>query len=422
MRIGYFDCFSGASGDMILGALIDAGVSVADLNSVLQQLGLGNVRIESEETNRSHIRGTKAHVRLPENIPETECAGHSHHAGEHSNEADQPKAVHHHGAHEHTTFADIEDLISKSNLDAQVKTDSVRVFSRLAVAEGRIHGTAPEKVTFHEVGALDSIADIVCSVAGMHLLGLNTIYVSPYSVARGYIHSAHGRLPLPAPATMELLQGCEMRLMDFEGELVTPTGAAILTALGVQASPPPFQCERVGYGAGGKQREELANLLRLMVGTTTGDGADEEDFVWVIESNVDDMTPEVFGYLYDRLFAVGALDVFMTPVQMKKSRPGILITCIAPVGKELAAEEILFRETTTFGIRKFLAKRAKLSRDFRTVMTRYGAIRIKIGSRSGQKVTASPEYDDCRRAAEASGVPLKEVYSEATSLARLTLP
>jgi hypothetical protein len=324
-----------------------------------------------------------------------------------------------HEDHHHRGLDDIRHIIEASSLEPDDKESSLRIFSRLAEAEGKIHGHPVDEVHFHEVGATDAIADVVGAVAGIRLLGLERLYVSRFTLGRGFVNSAHGRLPLPAPAAMELLRGFETLATDIEGELVTPTGAAILTAVAEPGPPPPFTIARTGYGAGAADRPELPNLLRLIVGSadmSSLSGA-ETDRLWVVETNVDDMSGELCGHLYERLFSAGAIDVFMTPVHMKKSRPGLVVTCLVPIGSDSDVEQVLFKETTTFGIRKHIVERTKLARETKTVHTRYGEIRVKVG-RLGQKiVTVSPEYEDCRRAAESANVPLKEVYAEATRLA-----
>lgn len=389
MKVGYFDCFSGASGDMILGALIDAGVSVADLNRELAGLGLEGVEVRASETSRCNLRGMKAEVFCP----------HEHHS--------------------HRAFSDIERLIRDSRVKPSVQERSVKVFRRLAEVEGRLHGRPPEDVEFHEIGAIDSIVDIVGSTAGIELLGLERVYVSRFRLGKGFVQSAHGLLPASVPAALELMIGFETETLDIEGELVTPTGAAILTTLAAQSSPPPMTLEKVGYGAGTIERAGLANLLRLSVGRTgAADLGGGYDQVYVIETNVDDMTPEVCGYLYDRLFGAGAIDVYLTPVQMKKSRPGILITCLCPAGAEARVERALFSETSTFGVRRYLVERTKLARELKLIHTPHGDVHVKLGYLDGVLKSVSPEYEDCRKIAEQRGVPLREIYAEASRLAR----
>jgi len=388
MRVGYFDCFSGASGDMILGALIDAGVSVGDLNRELSGLNLPGVEVRASETSRAHLRGIKTEV----------VSAHEHHP--------------------HRSFSDIERLIRGSGLKPSVQDASVRVFRRLAEAEGKLHGQPPEQVRFHEVGAIDSIVDIAGAAAGIELLALESLYVSRFRVGRGIIRSAHGMLPASVPAALELMTGFETETTDIEGELITPTGAAILTTLATQAPPPPMVLDKVGYGAGTIERAELPNLLRLSVGHTIAPDLGGYDRVWVLETNVDDMTLEVFGYVYEKLFAAGAIDVYMTPVQMKKSRPGIVITCLCPIGAEAKVEAALFSETTTFGIRRHLVERTKLIRELKLIRTSHGDVHVKLGFLGGDLKSVSPEYEDCRRIAEQSGIPLREVYAEAERIAR----
>jgi uncharacterized protein (TIGR00299 family) protein len=345
--------------------------------------------VRASETSRCHLRGIKAEVICP----------HEHHP--------------------HRSFTDIERLIRQSRLKASVQETSVKIFRRLAEAEGRLHGHPPEEVKFHEVGAIDSIVDIVGSVAGIEQLGLERVYVSRFRLGTGMIEAAHGSLPASVPAALELMIGFETETADVEGELVTPTGAAILTTLAVQSAPPPMILRKVGYGAGTAERERLANLLRLSVGeTVAAQTAGGYDQVCVIETNVDDMTPEVCGYLYDKLFAAGAIDAWLTPVQMKKSRPGLLITCLCPVSAAGDIEAVLFAETSTFGVRRHLVERTKLIREMKLIRTPHGDVHVKLGYLDGALKSVSPEYEDCRKVAERTGIALREIYAEVLSLVR----
>ena len=389
MTLAYFDCFSGASGDMILGALLDVGVDPALINDTLARLDIPRTRVRAESVQRDGLRGTKAHV---------ECSVEEH-------------------THRH--FSDIHALIKAAGIDDAVKRDALAVFQRLAEAEGRVHGRPAKDVAFHEVGALDSIADIVGAIAGLHALGVSDIHVGPFSIGSGTIRCAHGTLPVPVPATAELLKGFATVRSGVEGELVTPTGAAILTTLGTQTPPPPFAGTAVGYGAGTADRPDLPNLLRLTLGEAPPPGqATDADCIWVLETTIDDMAGEICGYLFERLIDAGALDVTVEPVQMKKSRPGVRITCLAPVGLERALGEIILRETTTFGLRKTLAQREKLYPDTRTVATPLGEARVKIGRLGDEVVTIAPEYEDCRRLALESHLPLRKVYDMVLRAAR----
>jgi len=338
-RIAYFECIGGASGDMILGALLDAGLDLAALNRVLERLPLRGLRVRAESVSRGALRALQAIVECPP--PD--------------------------GPHGHRSFADIRRMLAASSLEAEVKERSIRVFTRLAEAEGKVHGVGPDEVTFHEVGAADSIADVVGAVAGLRLLGFARLHVSAFPLGEGFVECAHGRLPLPAPATVELLRGFVTYPSGAPGEKVTPTGAAILTTLAEASPPPPFRLEAVGYGAGTADRPDGPNVLRLLAGRVPPDG--QGDRVWVLETNLDDTTPEVVAHTMDVLLAEGALDVFAQPVQMKKGRPGVVLTCLAGDGDVARLEGVLCRETTTFGVRKHPVDRVKLQREQRTVET-----------------------------------------------------
>ncbi|MEW6355933.1 MAG: nickel pincer cofactor biosynthesis protein LarC [Planctomycetota bacterium] len=386
MRIAYFDCFSGASGDMIVGALIDAGLKLTTLKKELARLKLPGFRIKTRRVTRGMFRPLKFDV----------------------------ETTHKH--HEHRTLRDIESLIAKSSLPNDVKENSAKVFHRLARAEAKVHGTKPEKIHFHEIGAVDSIIDIVGTAIGLAQLGIERVYFSPVRLGTGAVVCRHGVLPVPVPATVELLRGIPVVQTQVHGELMTPTGAALLTTLGACAPPPPTRYTAVGLGAGSADRPELPNILRVTIGETCA--RTEGDRVVVLETNIDDMPAEIVGYAFDRLFDAGALDVFVTPIQMKKNRPGMLLSVIAPPALVPTMEEIIFTETTTFGIRKYETERTILAREHWKVRTRYGPIRVKIGRIGGRIKTASPEYEDCRKAAERTGASLKDVRQAAMNAAK----
>jgi uncharacterized protein (TIGR00299 family) protein len=392
MRIAYFDCFAGASGDMILGALLDAGVEPEVWQEELSKLNLSGYQLKIDRVQKQGIAATAVKVLVSEGKQERH-------------------------------LAEIEELVGTSQLLTEVKETSVEVFRRLAVAEARVHGTTPDRIHFHEVGGVDAIIDIVGSVVGLRLLGVEEIYASTLPLGHGFVDCAHGRLPLPAPATLELLQGVPVLLRDVEGELVTPTGAAILTTLAKGFGPfPPMTVEGIGYGAG--QRDfPFPNLLRLLVGTTSPALDARMETLTLLEANIDDLNPEFYGHLMERLFSAGALDVYLTPAQMKKNRPGVLLSVACPPAQAEALAALVFAETTTIGLRRQEVQRWALARERVEVETPYGTVGIKVAKLGGKVMTVSPEYEDCRRLALGSGVPLKEVYTAAeAAFRRMDLP
>ena len=385
MRIAYFDCFSGASGDMILGALIDAGVSPRRLREELTRLRIPTVRLRVRKVLKRGISGTQVLV-------------------EGRNEK-----------RSHRNLKEVLQIIRRSRVEAEVKEKSEAVFERLASVEGKIHQIPTEEVHFHELGGLDSIVDIVGSVWGVRELGIERIHVSNVNVGAGFVKCEHGILPVPAPAALSLMEGKTIYSSGVERELFTPTGAAILTTLGSEfGSLPRIHVERVGYGAG---RDDLPhpNLLRLIVGTSESTSGKET--VAVIETNIDDMNPQFYDYVMEKLLALGVLEVFVTPVLMKKNRPGHLLTVICPSGKLPAVTRILFEETTTLGLRWHEEEREKAEREILPLQTKYGRIRFKSARWEGKAVNLSPEYDDCKRMALERGVPLKDVFEEAKRVA-----
>ncbi len=379
MTLAYFDCMSGISGDMFLGALIDAGLPVEDLSRAIESLGIEGLRLEAKKVTRLGISATKVDVVAP----------HEH--------------VHRHLSH-------IERMIDESALDAGVKTTAKRIFRRVAEAESKVHDEPIEKVHFHEVGALDSIADIVGAAAGIALLGIDECVFSPLAVGSGTVKAAHGVLPVPAPATAEILIGVPLRESLDTGELTTPTGAAIARELGSRFAPmPAMTVTRIGCGAGSREGKNAPNVLRVLVGEPSADTTPSR--VTVIETGIDDMTGEAVAYATQALFAAGALDVFVTPVYMKKGRPANLITIIADQAKKDAILETLFRETTTFGARMASWDRVTLDRRFVEAESPFGTVRIKVGSLGGRAVSAAPEFEDARRIAAERGMPFRQVYS-----------
>ena len=378
MRIAYFDCFSGISGDMILGALVSAGVPIESLSAELHKLNLTGFKLQSRSVTKHGIVGTKVDVII-----------------------EQERQFKHVSA--------ILELIDKSTLDANIKQTSIKVFQRLADAEAKVHGITAPQVHFHEVGTLDAIVDIVGSIIGINLLGIQEVYASNLNLGTGFVKTQHGIMPVPAPATMELVKGFPVYNRGIERELVTPTGAAIITTIATRfAEMPAMEIQSIGYGAGNQDILELPNLLRLSIGEKSE--ARKEDAITIIETNIDDLNPQIYGYLMEKLFATGAVDVYYTPIQMKKNRPGILLTILTSAANVDKLTEIIFAETTTFGIRIYTAKRQTLDRESVTVQTKYGPIRVKVGKRNGQIVSVSPEYQDCLLSAEKHNVPIKEVY------------
>lgn len=402
MKVAYLDAFSGLSGDMIVGALLDCGLDISELERQLANLGIGGYRVRREARERSGIRATKFVV---------EIEGHSRRDASH----DRP-----HGDHSHRAFRDIRELIRQSALAPRVCELALQVFVRLAEAEGRVHGVEPEDVAFHEVGAIDSIVDVVGAAWGIDALGIGDIVVSPLPLGSGMVQSAHGPLPVPGPATVDLLRGFPVRLGDGEGELVTPTGAAIVAALARPGNlPESLRVESVGYGAGERELTDRPNLLRALVGER--DAAIGVDSLLVLETNLDDFNPELCGHVMDRLFAEGARDVFFTPIHMKKNRPGVLVSVLADPERRERLVATLFAETSTLGVRVSPVERLRIERESREVETRFGRVRVKLGRDPGGHVNVSPEYEDCKRVAVASGAPLKIVYQEATAAALSSL-
>ena len=371
---------------------MDAGFSRKKLNEELKKLSLDNYELVSKKVLRSAITGTKFDVSIKEDIT------HDEH-------------------HSKRTLKDISGLISKSTLSESVKRDSIRIFENLANAEAKVHNTLPEEVHFHEVGAIDSIVDIVGAVIAFHDLKIENIYYSPIRTGTGFVKCHHGQFPIPAPATIELLKGHHVTGTNIQCELTTPTGAAILTTLGVNVEMcPEIILEQVGYGAGSHEIPQIPNLLRVMIGETIT--VCEQDEVWMVETNIDDMPGEHFGYLLEKILGAGALDGYITPVQMKKSRPGTLVSIIVDDVNLSKVERIMFEQSTTFGIRKYRASRKKLHRKQIDIETEYGMIKVKIGMLNGSIKNITPEHESCRKIAEERGIPLKQIYNTAMNAAQ----
>ncbi len=392
----YLDCFSGASGDMTIGALLDLGLPLDELRRALGSLAIGHGEVSAERVLRAGVSATKFRVREKRAEPRA-GHGHDHHAGHHD-----------HGGHH--SLAEIEAAIDRSALSSGGKARAKRLFQRLAEAEAAIHSTPIEKVHLHEVGALDSIVDIVGAVFGFEWLGVDEVVASPLNVGSGTVKCAHGTFPVPAPATARLLLGVPVYAGEVQAELVTPTGALLVTEYARSFGPlPPMSVTSIGYGAGDRDFKGVPNVLRMLVGETA-DAATTERIV-SIECEIDDMNPQLFGPLMDKLQAAGALDVFYVPVQMKKNRPGTLVTAIAPPGRREAICGVLFAETTSIGVRYQEMLRERLNRETVTVDTPAGAIRFKVARREGRIVNAAPEFEDCARAADARGWPIKDVQA-----------
>jgi len=395
-RIAYLDCASGAAGDMLLGALVDLGLPLEALQGELGKLGLGGYHLEARKVHRAGVHATKVDVI----INGTDGHGHGH--------------VHDHGQR---GLGEILGLIGNSTLDQGVKDRASLLFRRLAEAEAAVHGTTPEAVHFHEVGAVDAIVDIVGGVIGLCWLKADRVVASPLNVGTGVVKMEHGVFPVPPPATARLVHGVPVYGAG-EGEMLTPTGALLVTGHASAYGPlPPLSIEAVGHGAGTRDPHERPNVLRLIVGSAHAVAAG--DRVLVLEAEVDDMSPQLCGPLIERLLEVGALDAYLTPLIMKKGRPGLLITALAPPFAREAIEEILFRETTTLGVRRQEWERTVLDRVMVAVSTPYGTVGVKVGRRAGVEYNAQPEFDDCQRAARTAGVPVKEVWAAAVAAYRL---
>ncbi len=386
MKIAYADCFSGVSGDMFLAALLDAGLPLEILQQNIDLLHLPEkVELKLSDTHKGALRAANLEVIVPH-------------------------------SHNHRHLSDILEIINTSGLSGKVKATASKIFQLLAEAESRVHGEPVEHIHFHEVGALDSIVDIVGAAIGLDYLGIEQLYASPLPYGSGTINSDHGLLPLPAPATLEVLRLIKAPLTpsSAEVELVTPTGAAILGSM-ASFSRPNLVMSRIGIGAG-KRDLEWPNILRLMIGEVPE--ADKSEMVQ-LETNIDDMNPQLFGYLMDLLFTAGARDVFMTPIHMKKNRPGILLGVIAFRKDEAALAELLLRETTTLGLRVQPIGRYEASREFRRIETRFGMVTLKAKILDGKIIHTTPEYEDCVRLARENQVSLLDIYQEVNQLMKL---
>jgi uncharacterized protein (TIGR00299 family) protein len=425
LTILYFDCFSGAAGDMILGALIDAGVPLADVRRALGSLALAPETVWTDRVLRAGVSATKFCVR-GEDLPLDHAHDHDHdhehadtshpshhsHGPEESHHSHRPASdeSHLHRHAPHRSLADISALIDGSALSATGKDRAKHLFHRLGEAEAAVHGTSVDDVHLHEVGALDSIVDIVGAVFAMETLGVDKVASSPLNVGGGMVRSAHGLYPVPTPATARLLEGVPIYAGAQKTELVTPTGALLITSYASEFGPvPAMKIRKTGYGAGSRDFADTPNVLRVLVGEA--DAAAASHSVVSIEAEIDDMNPQIFGLLMDRLLGEGALDVFYTSIQMKKNRPGTLLTVIAAPAVRDRLTSIIFRETTTIGVRYRELRRECLDRETVTVETPLGAVRMKIARRNGEVLNASPEFEDCVRIATEHKRPLKDVQA-----------
>ena len=423
----YFDCASGAAGDMILGALIDAGVALDDVRAALGSLAIAPDTVWTQRVTRAGISATKFCVRGEDAPPTAHAHPHPHaatDAGSSEGHADHDAlaarqagsasasatAVQHAHEDSHRTLAEIYALIEQSALSASGRARARQLFERLAVAEAAIHGTTLDSVHLHEVGSLDSIIDIVGTVFAMEALGVDRVVASPLNVGGGTVRCAHGTYPVPAPATLRLLNDTPVYSGRPAVELVTPTGALLITGFASEFGPlPAMRPRRIGYGAGSRDFADTANVVRVVIGEA--DAAASSHVVVVIEAEIDDMNPQIFGVLMDRLLGEGALDVFYTAIQMKKNRPGTLLTVVAPPALRAKLTTIVFQESTTIGLRFREMQRECLDRETVVIDTPLGPVRFKVARREGTVMNAAPEFDDCVRLAAEHGRPVKEVQA-----------
>ncbi len=421
MKILYLDCFAGISGDMTIGALLDLGLNFEFLKNELAKLGVAGYELSQSRVDRSGINAVKFDVQLS-SIQINHDHDHTHGDHSHSHETQHSSLSTQH-SHDHRSLSTIKHLIESSTLSEKVKQNSLAIFQRIGEAEAKIHGVDIESIHFHEVGAVDSIVDIIGACIGLEALGIEKIISSPLHVGYGTFTCAHGTYPIPGPAATEILRGVPIYAKEIEGELVTPTGAAIVATLASEFSKMPMmRVEKVGYGAGTRTYEKFPNVVRAVLGEISTATVRERDIgadttpdtISVIEANIDDLSPQIFGHLMEQALAAGALDIFYTPVQMKKNRPGILLTLLCAVGDREKFIDLIFRETTTLGVRHRDEKRVILRREFVTVETKFGAIKIKIAhDATGKIVTAAPEFEDCHAAALKNNVAVREVQSAA---------
>lgn len=414
-RVLYFDCFAGAAGDMILGALLDAGLPADQLRSALGSLGVGHA-VDITRVMRAGIAATYVSVREAGDGKEPGRPHAHHHHGDHGHgHSHAHSRAHGAGGHGHRTLEEIRGLIDASALSTGGKAKAKALFGRIAEAEAAIHDMPIDRVHLHEVGALDSIIDIVGAVFAMEWFGIDDVCASPLNVGAGTVTMAHGTFPVPAPATLRLLAGVPVYSTGVPSELVTPTGALVISDYARSYGPlPAMAVDRIGYGAGTRDLGALPNVLRVVIGERTAPTTSAgRESILQIECEIDDMNPQIFGPVSDQLLAAGAVDVFLTPVQMKKGRPGTLLTVLAPEAKRGEVCDLLFRETTTIGVRFQSVWRETLDRHSVEVPVLGGVVRIKIAGRRGEVLNVAPEFDDCVRVASDTGLPVKAVQAEA---------
>ncbi|MEY2465879.1 MAG: pyridinium-3,5-bisthiocarboxylic acid mononucleotide nickel chelatase [Verrucomicrobiota bacterium] len=425
MKTLYLDIFSGISGDMFIGALIDLGVDGHLLEHELERLRLDGYHLHIARKEKSGIAGVKFDVHLAEDHDHEQAHAHQHHDHGHTHEhGHQHSHAHEHQHDDSRTFAEIKKLIYGSTLSDWVKQKSIAVFQRIADAEGKIHGKPPEEVHFHEVGAVDSIVDIVGACIALEMLGKPRMLAASVVEGTGWVNCAHGRFPIPAPATLAILgaRGVAVTQCDEPHELVTPTGAALLAELVENFGPMQnLVAEKIGFGLGTRDNKTRPNVLRAILGDSKVQSPKskvdwETDTIAVLETNLDDITAEILGNFIEQALAAGALDVFHTPIQMKKNRPGVLLTVLCTEADADKFSEMILRETSAFGVRRHLAERRKLKREFTTVKTPFGEVTVKIGKLDEKVVQAAPEFESCKKVAEQAKVSLKQVYEAAVRM------
>ena len=382
MKIAYFDCIAGASGDMLLGALLDAGLEEATLRHRLALLHLDDFDFQVRRVDKHGFSAIKVDVLVKDDVPTRH-------------------------------LPDIEAIVNGSDLPSSIKTQATAIFRRLGAVEAKIHGTTLNEVHLHELGGVDTIVDVVGMLCGLEELGIGQIMVSPLPMGRGFVRGAHGRIPLPAPATLALLKDTPIVGVDIDMELVTPTGAVLLSTLATGFGPiPAMTLKAIGYGAGGRDLE-IPNLVRVLIGEASAGNHAVVETLTILETNIDDLNPEIYDYTISRLFDAGALDVTLSPLQMKKNRPATLLRVLCPSGHSETLKAILFVETSTLGIREQTVTRHSLPRTIQTVETPYGPVRMKVATLSDGSIKAAPEYEDCRRLAKETGLSLRHIYQAA---------